>query len=72
MTLTDNQKLNVQSFLRTAPWEETCRGTMATVWLREEAIDPECVPKGISVDEVMWWRRAPNGLIPVRIRKKKP
>jgi hypothetical protein len=62
--------LTVQAFIKTAPWEKTSRGMMVTCWMQDEAISPECIPKGVRVDSVMWWRRAPNGLVPVRLVKK--
>jgi len=61
----------IQAFIVTAPWKRTSRGLVATVWLRDEAIAPECMPHGVRVDSVMWWRRAPNGLVPVRVVRRK-
>ncbi len=68
--MTAEEKANVQAFIATAPWARTSRGRMATVWMRDEMIAPECIPAGVRVDSVMWWRRAPNGLVPVRLLKR--
>ena len=52
-------------------WRETERGLMITVLMRDDFIRPECLPRGVRVDEIMWAdRRAPTGMVPVRLVKK--
>lgn len=52
-------------------WEQTARGLMVTVQMRDDFIRPDCMPPGVRVDEVMWWRRcAATGMVPVRLVRK--
>ena len=69
--LTTRDKQRVKAFLAGSPWQPTSRGVMATVWLEDDAIDPECIPDGVRVDEIMWAHRDRTGCVPVRLVKKK-
>ncbi len=60
----------VKAFLLTAPWQQTERGVMATVWMEKEAIHPDCIPDGVKVDEILWGHRDGAGCVPVRLVKK--
>jgi len=60
----------VKAFLLTAPWQRTPRGVMATVYLEQSVIRPECIPDGVRVDEIMWAHRDHTGCIPVRLVKR--
>lgn len=64
-------KARLKVFLLGAPWQKTSRGMMATVWLEDEAIDPECIPDGVKVDEILWAHRDTSGCVPVRLVKRK-
>lgn len=68
MTLSEQR--TIQAFIATAPWEQTERGVMVTVWLAEDAIAPGCMPFNVSVVEVMWDRRDGTGCVPVRLRRR--
>ncbi len=63
--MTAAQRMDVRAFIASAPW---ARGRV-TVWLLDEAITPECMPRGVRVVEVGWWRRSASGLVPVVLRK---
>ena len=61
----------MQLFLLTAPWQRTERGMMATVWMEDEVIHPDCMPAGVRVDEILWAHRDAIGCVPVRLVKRK-